>query len=380
VGNSEVYQPPQTGKRLFTFRRFGGRLNNQLVQFVTALQHAKVLKRTLVVPNEVREVDWTGMFDTGFDVWDLDSLNAAYDIDWAAGLSKDFVTSIPTHCVLTRKEAKGMLEGGPTLWKAWDAKCPDVIDIDGSQGLLFCSFTFCGDSEAKLEAYKIYSRLKLSPSLSQHLASKRPEFTTGGFAELAVHSRMQFKNDRDEGVRKTEVMCSHGLADESERGQFCNKRTILGNVAVWEDFGYQIKSKHVLKSDQSDYRFVLASDGAHDWSVDFRNQFLAASNKDWCLALATQVQEDSDPQKLLQTMSVSAFAHKRLQGQHKFLPKVLQDIDGLSSTLLDLFSLIDSTYFVGGKIFYIAVMSSFTFALRLLNSYEIMLPYVVYYR
>ncbi len=342
-------------------------MNNQLVQFVTALQHATVLKRTLVVPNEATEVEWTAMFDTGFDVWDLDSLNAAYEIDWVAGLSKEFVASIPAQCVLTRKEVKRMLEGGPTLWKAWDEKCPDVIDIDGSGGLIFCSYTFCGDSDAKMEAYKIYSRMKLSPSLSQYVASKRPEFTTGGFAELAVHSRLQFKKDRDEGVRKTEAMCSHGLGDERDRGKFCNKRTVSGNCAVWEDFGYQIKSKQVLKSNQSDYRFVLASDGAHDWSVDFRNQFLAASNKDWCLALAAKVQEDSDPQKLLETMSVSAFTHKRLRGQHQLSPKVLQDIDGLSSTLLDLFSLTDSTYFVGGKIFLHCRhhAPSFTFALHL---------------
>ncbi|KAK1745088.1 hypothetical protein QTG54_004379 [Skeletonema marinoi] len=64
--NSEIYQPIKTGKRLLTYKRFGGRLNNQLFQFITALQHAKVLKRTLVVPDEVREVDWTGMFDTAY--------------------------------------------------------------------------------------------------------------------------------------------------------------------------------------------------------------------------------------------------------------------------------------------------------------------------
>ena len=81
IPDSEIYQPDNTtGRRLVTYKRYGGRLvrhlfilsdiamillfnsylrqNNQLFQFVGALQHAKVLKRTLVVPDEKSDFEW----------------------------------------------------------------------------------------------------------------------------------------------------------------------------------------------------------------------------------------------------------------------------------------------------------------------------------
>lgn len=259
--NSEVYQPSQTGKRLLTYGRFGGRLNNQLFQFISALQHSKVLKRTFVVPNEVREMDWTGMLDTGYDIWDLESLNDSYDIDWTTGLSADFVTSIPEDCVMAPAEARRILNGGTMLWKQWDEKCPDVIDIGGKTGLLFCKqqHQFCGDYEAKMEAYKIYSHMKLSRSLIQYIPSKRVEFKNKGFDELAVHSRRAGEGGYDwEMCVKGNTRTCRDHIDELDRDKFCDERTMKGNCAAWLDLSYQIKAKIALKSDEREYRFVLS--------------------------------------------------------------------------------------------------------------------------
>ncbi|KAL3796789.1 hypothetical protein HJC23_010936 [Cyclotella cryptica] len=282
--NSQIYQPDRTrGKRLLTYKRFGGRLNNQLFQFITALQHAKALKRTLVVPDEIREVDWTGMFDTAFGIWDMDSLNQAYDIDWTSGLSNDFVT--PDECLMHWSEAPQLLKGGPSHWEEWDAKCPDVINIAGNTGLLFCErqHQFCGDAEAQREAYEIYRHLKLSEDILEYIPSKREEFKDLGYDQMAIHSRRAGEGgyNWELGNRKT---CIHHL-DLENGGRFCDERTMKGNCAVWMDLDYQVKSKSALKKSEKDYRFVLASDGTHDWSIDFNGQFVVANNTEWLLSL-----------------------------------------------------------------------------------------------
>ncbi|KAL7463674.1 hypothetical protein ACHAXS_004034 [Conticribra weissflogii] len=225
ISNNQLYQPIQKGKRLLTYKRFGGRLNNQLFQFITALQHAKVLKRTFVVPDEVREVDWTGMLDTSFEIWDLSSLNEAYDIDWTTALSPDF--EVPEECVLSPRDGTALLKGGPELWLEWDEKCPDIIDLAGNTGLLFCDgqHQFCGDAEAQEMAYDIYRHLKLSPSLMQYIPSKSKEFKDQGFDELAVHSRRA-----GEGGYSWEL-CIKG-----------NQRTCIGHVEGTERAYYSTLS------------------------------------------------------------------------------------------------------------------------------------------
>ena len=337
--NSDVYQPVRTGKRLLTYKRFGGRLNNQLFQFITALQHAKVLKRTFVVPDEVREVDWTGMFDTALGIWDIDRLNAAYDIDWRSGLSLDFQKSIPNECVLTPKEGRQLLKGGPGLWEEWDRKCPDIIDIAGNTGLLFCEqqHQFCGDSEAQMEAYQIYSHFSLSPSLLQHIPSKKEEFKGKGYNELAIHSRRA-----GEGMYDWEVCVkgnSRTCRGHITSGSYCDVRTMKGNCAIWLDLDYQIKSKKFLKENLGDYRFVLASDGTHDWNLDYAGQFIVANNADWLRDLEQSISSGVEYETYIHDNSVSSFARSRLSKS---------TLDTLTATLLDLFSLVDSKYFLGG--------------------------------
>eukprot|EP00986_Skeletonema_menzelii_P013967 scaffold8679_cov154-Skeletonema_menzelii.AAC.10 len=345
--NNETYQPVKSGKRLLTYRRFGGRLNNQLFQFITALQHAKVLKRTLVVPDEVREVDWTGMFDASFGIWDIERLNDAYDIDWRSGLSREFLMLIPEECVLTPVEGRQLLNGGPQLWEEWDSRCPDVIDLAGNTGLLFCKqqHQFCGDRTQQLEAYQIYSHFSLSPSLLQHIPSKKVEFKGEGYDELAIHSRRA-----GEGLYDWE-MCVKGntrtcQGHVSAQG-YCDARTMKGNCAIWLDMDYQIKSKKFLKKKKADYRFVLASDGTHDWNIDFDGQFIVANNTDWLLDLEKRIKGEIENGKSIQDLSVSSFVRTKL-ARGKDLSSLKSTLDALTATLLDLFSLVDSKYLLGG--------------------------------
>ena len=340
--NSELYQPPPTGKRLLTYKRFGGRLNNQLFQFITALQHAKVLKRTFVVPDEMREVDWTGMFDTSFGIWDLTSLNAAYDIDWTSGLSSsDFV--VPEECVLTPKDGRLLLNGGIELWEKWDKKCPDVIDLAGNTGLLFCErqHQFCGDAEAQMEAYQIYSHLHLSHSLLQYIPSKSEEFKDQGYDALAVHSRRAGEGgyDWELCIKGNYRTCAQHLPS-ADSDKYCDVRTMKGNCAPWLDLDYQIKSKKATKKNEKDYKFVLASDGTHDWSIDFKGQFIVANNTDWLLAMEKKAKDNTE------SIATSKFVKEKLKGQ-KDLHTLRGTLDALTATLLDLFSLVDSTYLMG---------------------------------
>jgi hypothetical protein len=152
IPNSQIYNPPpptNTSRRLLTYKRHGGRLNNQLIQFLGAIQHGRVLKRKLIIPDEKVAVEWTGLLDEAFDIWDLSSLKNEYDIDWELGL--DFYkeraekegllrSQIPKECVLSKMQLMDLLAGGPEHWKKWDEKCPgeieDVVD------LILCSFVY----------------------------------------------------------------------------------------------------------------------------------------------------------------------------------------------------------------------------------------------
>jgi hypothetical protein len=134
--NSEIYNPPpptNTSRRLITYNRHGGRLNNQLIQFIGSIQHAQVLKRKLIVPDEKVAVEWTGLLDEHFEIWDLSSLKKEYEIDWSLGLDlnkeraeKEGVLSsqIPKECVLNKIQLGALLAGGPEHWRQWDEKCP----------------------------------------------------------------------------------------------------------------------------------------------------------------------------------------------------------------------------------------------------------------
>ena len=290
------------------------------------------------------------MFD-GFGIWDLDGLNAAYDIDWTTGLDAKFILSVPEECVLTPKEGRGLLNGGPNLWAAWDAKCPDVLDLAGNTGLLFCDqqHQFCGDHEAQLEAYAIYSNVRLAPGLRRHVASSKPGFEEGGYGDLAVHSRRAGEGGFDwelcvNGNRKT---CNGHVAGP-DRGRFCDMLTMKGNCTAWLDLDYQIKDQRALQRSHNRYRFMLASDGTHDWSLDYPWQFIVANNTAWLHALERRAQDaaGAGDAALVDGMAVSALARSKLRGRADLAP-LLATLDSVTATLLDLFSLVDARYLLG---------------------------------
>ena len=326
--------------------------HGQLYQFIVALQHATVLRRTFVVPDEVRSVDWTGMFDD-FGIWDLASLNAAYDIDWTTGRDADFAAAVPEQCVLTPQEGRQLLNGGPPLWREWDAKCPDVLDLAGNTGLLFCDqqHQFCGDATAQRAAYAIYDHIQLAPELRAHVVGRRAGHRDGGYGALAVHSRRAGEGGYDwelcvNGNRRT----CRGHLTGRDRTRFCDERTLRGNCAAWLDFDYQIKSPRARRHRREDYRFVLASDGTHDWTLDFAGQFAVADNADWLRALEERIRDAGDDPSAraarVAGMAASALAKSKLRGRSD-LGALRATLDSVSATLLDLFSLVDATYLLG---------------------------------
>ncbi|EED89148.1 predicted protein [Thalassiosira pseudonana CCMP1335] len=344
--NSEVYQPPSpnntAARRLITYRRTGGRLNNQIVQFIGSLQHAKVLKRTLVVPDERVAVEWTGMIDSAFDIWDLSSLNESYGIDWKSGLeTSSSEMQIPMQCQLNKRQRAELLKGGPSLWKEWDAKCPDILDL--GRELPFCGkkHQFCGDDEAQREAHWIYEHIKLS-SFMQRLMPPREQ--------LAIHSRRAGEGGYDWELcidGNKEVCKDH--VPRCDWHKYCNERTMRGNCAIWSDLSYQIKSKSAWKKDQKDYRFVLASDGTHDWSADFNGQYAMVNSTTWLEHMNTLAQEMMNGGQILQeSLGISKFARRRMKKQDCGLSDLHGIIFQSSSTILEMFSLVNSDYFVGG--------------------------------
>jgi hypothetical protein len=76
-------------------------------------------------------VEWTGLLDDEFDIWDLSSLKQEYDIDWDGGLevNKDRAVVVPEGCTLNKFELLDLLDGGPKHWQEWDRKCPGVFDV-----------------------------------------------------------------------------------------------------------------------------------------------------------------------------------------------------------------------------------------------------------
>ena len=215
------------------------------------------------------------MFDTYFDIWDLSSLNENYDIDWSTGLdgSLSMHKLESTGCVLSTPDARALLRKGPESWIELDKRCPDVVHLNDNMLMCAQHHQYCGDKEAQMEAYNIYSHLKLSPSLMQYMPSKRPQFAGLGYDEMAIHSRRAGEGMYKweiciDGTRKT--CLSHMTAGSENGNRFCDERTLKGNCAIWADLNYQIKSRRFFKPNLKDYKFVLASDGTHDWDLGKR--------------------------------------------------------------------------------------------------------------
>ena len=167
---------------------------------------------------------------------------------------------------------------------------------------------------------------------------------------LSVHSRRAGEGGYDWEIctGPTKLVCN-GHIEREEWKKYCNERTLKGNCALWSDLSYAIKSKHIWKQNQKHYRFNLASDGTHDWSIDYDGQFIMANSTPWLVHMDEVVQNRIKNQKrTLLSLGKSYFIRDRLRNQKDLLLNAQGIMYQLSSTILEMFSLVNSDYFVGG--------------------------------
>ena len=116
---------------------------------------------------------------------------------------------------------------------------------------------------------------------------------------------------------------------------------------MWLDLDYQIKAQRALRERQGDCRFVLASNGTHDWDLDYRGQFVVANNTAWLRSLEERVvREAAAGGSEGAAMATSALARSKLRGRTDLGP-IRATLDSVTATLLDLFSLVDARYLLG---------------------------------
>ena len=92
---------------------------------------------------------------------------------------------------------------------------------------------------------------------------------------------------------------------------------------------------------------MLASNGTHDWDLDYRGQFVVANNTAWLRSLEERVvREAAAGGAEGAAMATSALARSKLRGRTDLGP-MRATLDSVTATLLDLFSLVDARYLLG---------------------------------
>jgi len=272
------------GKPLLLFERFGGRFNNQIFQFVSALQHAHLLGRKLVVPPASRGVDWDGMMSPELKLWDLEHLHSKYDVDFydsrkyppdkfpgflASECQNGWAWKVPPGCRVTSGDRLQLLNRrDDAAWfkKYSFASCP-VLNLGGRHGLMFCGqhYRFCGDAASQRVAYRIYPHLLPHPDLLS-LPMVRAMQAQAPFA-LSVHSRTA--GGANVGNGDTSI-CSKGVSTVlSKHAPGCPLARFARACAIWEQGA--IADMAALTSPLVTTKsFFLAHDAVHDWSGDVR--------------------------------------------------------------------------------------------------------------
>eukprot|EP00804_Cyclotella_cryptica_P014153 CCRYP_005586-RA/>CCRYP_005586-RA protein AED:0.03 eAED:0.03 QI:0/0.33/0.25/1/0.33/0.25/4/1036/477 len=329
----------------------------------------KILKRRLVVPAKKVAVKWTVLLDDSFHIWNLTTLKQAYDIDWESGLevTKDkaqkdrFVLDVPKQCVLNQFQLMDLLIGGPSPWMEWDSKCPGALIIWRmltSSSILIITLSisffwdqscpcapkhsFCGNSEAISEVRKVYTHLRLSPYIQLLLPPTQP---------LVVHSQRAGKGGYNWEIcidPTKRVWQEH--VGEVKWNKYCNNRTSQGNFAIWADLSYAIKDKMFWKEKEKEYWFNVASAGTHDWFIDYCGQFVMANSASWLQHMEDVAQQRIREGGTLRSLGNSFVLGEQLKnqkGRNPLLSRAIGIMFQQSSTILEMFSLVNSDYFVG---------------------------------
>ena len=343
----------QGGKKLLTYGRFGGRLNNQLFQFVAALTHATILNRTLVFPPEDVMVRWTGFVDNDIiDLWDLTDLNANYDIDWTTAVTEELSIPDEEHCKLTPGQHFTLLyQKGIDKYQ----HC-QILHMGGDGGLLFDRqnhrFPSGGKPEYERIAFDIYQRLHPSQPIQQMIA----QFELAHPYKLAVHSRTHGSKPpypHEICVNGNNRVCRPHLGGELQQ-LWCDNHTMHVDCAKWtEDLVGQLRNKQsvndLMKQNstrgQQPIQFVLANDMTHDYDIEFKGQYSIISNKEYMdeyrVRIATQYGNNVTR---LANVANSPFAKENIKRGQKSFDK---EVDRLSQIMMEVWSLIKPKYMLG---------------------------------
>jgi len=308
-------------RRYLTYERFPGQLGNQLFQLVSAIQHAHLLGRTLIIPPERRKEEWTGMFQPELQMWNLSSLRRTYDIEFYTDEEhKELLEGQQdehSECYVQFRKFSDLLPKTKEEGKGdfYDEHCP-ILNLGGKRGLLMSSQNrFFGNATEEQFAYEVYQHLGLHSKLAEQLP--REHFKIGVDSHTHGMDREIRNGDKGiciRGVTKTLQQLIQAPISANELN------TTLAQCALWERGALDAQTGLAMQ----ELDFLLVHDGAHRWNKTYwknMHEFNPVGKVDADLTQQTQPLD-----------------------QYKFT-KV--DVERMSKSLLGMFALVQPNFFVG---------------------------------
>ena len=342
-------------KKKLTYGRFGGRLNNQLFQFVAALQMATVLNRTLIFPPEKDMVRWTGFIDNDLvDLWDFTDLTTHYDIDWTTAAEDEYEVKDENCVVKPGKYHELFTTADIERYQACE-----VLDVGGAGGLLFARqhHRFIGKPEHERVAFDIYQRLHPSKAVAKMVE----EFEKDNPWPLAFHSRTH-----GEGPYPSKICVNGNFRvcrphfEAKLHDKWCDNHTMHLDCAKWQDLDVagQLRSSKATADLNSLYggqkpKFVLANDMTHDFGLEFPNQYGTISNNQYMSNFQKMIEDKfgwkEDGNNPGAVEKLVAVANSPFMKAHikKGKNEILKHVDRLSQILFEVWSLLKPKYMIG---------------------------------
>mmetsp|Transcript_34200 Transcript_34200/g.84087 ORF Transcript_34200/g.84087 Transcript_34200/m.84087 type:complete len:437 (+) Transcript_34200:339-1649(+) len=310
--------------RYLTYARFPGRLNNQIHQLVTMLQHSFLLQRVLILPPETSVPEFTGMFRPELDMWNLSLVHERFVFELFENSQHGHLEHT-VNCSISQRQFERLLEA--------DYKFADchVLHVRSGSGLISCNglHGFCGNETEKRIAYSIY------PLLFHMSNSFRSHILQGDFA-VAIHSRT-FGGVADGG--QNPEICPN-LTNRALKSYVKSPSPILqrmhgGQCALWEGNNLEMQ----LPPKLTPGKILLADDNNGNWSqlsakwsvTRLQNFWKPESTKYFVKALARHPEE-----LMIQTTG----------GKHAFVPQNIH-VERVAHSIWDMLALASPEYFVG---------------------------------